>query len=58
MCVSVCMFEMNSQTAGWILAKLCRHDPWVLTKVYHPKNSKMSPLVGEKVFILNIFLNV
>ena len=35
-CMHVCVFDIDSQMAKGILMKICRHDPWVPTKVFYP----------------------
>ena len=47
-CVHVCVGSMDSQTAEWILMKLCRHDPCIPTTVFCPKTSENVTPCGEK----------
>ena len=41
------MTQHHGQMAKWILTKLCKHNPWVAGKVYHPKTPECGTPSGE-----------
>ena len=47
MCACVHVYSMYSQMAQWILAKHCRHYPWMPTMVFHQKNDILKNITSE-----------
>ena len=53
MSIYVCMYVRPRITTKWNLMKLCRHDPWMPGKVFHPKNFKIGACVRAHNFQLS-----